>query len=140
MIGLGSIVRIDGFQVEPGVERDKYLIIIGANPDCQTFLAVTTTSRSWRTPRDPICNANHEHPAFYLPQGSCYFQKETWVQIHRFYELKYDGLTRKIIDENFQLCAILPDSLLGDLIECARQSDFITQAQFAMLGIPPIEV
>jgi len=134
MIDLGAVIRIEAFEVEPGVHRNKYLVIIGADIKERVCLACTTTSKTWRTPRAPICNANHEHPAFYLPVGSCFFENETWVQIHRFYELLLDDLARKIVDQKLMRCAVLEALLLKNLLDCVEQSDFITPVQLNMLG------
>lgn len=122
----GTVLYDKAFQFPNGKTIDKLLIVL-----CEygtDHLVLTTTSQQHSKQKVAGCLSGDKFPSYFLPQGSCWFSADTWVELHIIYELdstindfkKRDGT---VIEHR----NALPVTLMKQIIDCALQSRFIEE-------------
>jgi hypothetical protein len=120
----GTVVYDKRFQFPNGQIIDKLLIVL-----CEfgsDHLVLTTTSQPQHRKAIAGCQIKNKPPTFFLPKDSCWFDKDTWVELHVVNELpslihnqkKQDGTV-------IEYPNALPIELMKQILDCVLQSDFI---------------
>lgn len=122
----GTVLYDKAFQFSNGQTIDKLLVVL-----CEfgnNHLLLTTTSQVGPRKTKPGCQVADKPPTFFLPKGSCWFSKDTWVELHEVNELdanihdykKQDGTTIEHKDA-------LPVELMKEIFDCVLKSEFIEE-------------
>jgi hypothetical protein len=122
----GTVLYDKAFQFPNGETIDKLLIVL-----CEfgtDHLVLTTTGQQHTKQASPGCQIKDKPPTYFLPQGSCWFDRNTWVQLHVIYELdstinNYKKSDGTVIEHK----NALPLELMKGIIDCALQSKYIEQ-------------
>lgn len=116
----GTVIYDENFQFTNGQTIDKLLIVL-----CEfgtDHLVLTVTSQSEKRKAIPGCQITSKPPTFFLPKGSCWFSKDTWVELHVVNELpsyKIDGVKKYE--------SALSNDLMKAILDCLLQSDFVEE-------------
>jgi len=120
----GTILYDKEFQFSNnGVIIDKLIIVLcefGIN-----FLVLSTTSQQHSKNKTAGCQIKDRQPNYFLPQGSCWFNKDTWVELSEFHEMDFYILEQKKADRIVLHRSVLPTELMKDIIKCALTSEDI---------------
>jgi hypothetical protein len=122
----GTIVYDKRYQFPNGLIIDKLLIVL-----CEfgsDHLVLTTTSQPKRRKAIPGCQIQSKPPTYFLPKGSCWFDTDTWVELHVVNELpsliheqkKKDGT---VIEHD----RVLSVELMKQIFDCLLQSEFVDE-------------
>ena len=122
----GTVLFDKNFQFSDGATSDKLLIVV-----CEfgtDHLILVTTSRAHSKGRKYGCQLADKPSNFFLPKGSCWFDRDTWVELHEVIELsstihehkKKDGA---VVEHRNVLSA----DLMKSILDCALQSEFIDE-------------
>ena len=116
----GTVIYDQHFQFTNGQILDKLLIVICEFGEDHLVLTVTSQTKN----RKPIpgCQIKNKPPTFFLPKGTCWFQKDTWVELHVVNELpSYRTKAVKQYD------GALTIELMKEILDCLLQSDFVEE-------------
>lgn len=121
----GTVIYDERYQFpDTGQIIDKLLIVL-----CEfgsDHLVLTTTSQPERRKAVAGCQITSKPPTFFLPKGSCWFDKDTWVELHIVNELPSLIHNQKKKDGTvFEFPNALPIELMKQIIDCLLQSEFI---------------
>lgn len=124
----GTIVYDPSFQFEDGKIGKKLLVILtdGCYGD---YVVAKTTSNGDRFGLDFGCQPLHRYPHFFLPEHASCLKKNTWIQLHVFYNLDYDLLNEKIVRGAIHQIGALKSELCEKLLICATHSEDVTGYQ-----------
>lgn len=122
----GTVIYDKSFQFTDGEILDKLAIVLsdfGAN-----YLFVKTTGQPYRRAPTPGCQINSKPPSYFLPQHTCWFDKDTWVELDEIIEIDGMTFTAKRNDGGLVVYNdVLSISLMKDIIDCALQSTLIEE-------------
>jgi hypothetical protein len=116
----GTILYDEKFQFSNGEIVDKLLIVIcdfGTN-----YLVLNTTSKQHRKSNTSGCQISDKPPNYFLPKGSCWFIKDTWIELDEVFEIDSYTLQEKKKDRVIRHKDNLSDLLMKDILKCALQS------------------
>ena len=121
----GTVIYDERYQFSNGQIIDKLLIVL-CEFGVDHLVLTTTTSQPEKREKTPGCQIKSRAPAFFLPKGSCWFDKDTWVELHIVNELpsviynqkKKDGTVREHPNA-------LPLELMKQVLDCLLESEFI---------------
>ena len=118
----GTVLHDKHFQFHNTGSQTNKLSIVVQMTGTAHFALVTTTQSKGKN-REPGCQLKDTPPNFYLPQGSCWFNKETWVLLDILHEFDGDILEAKIADRDIDVFENqLPSTLLKAILNCALES------------------
>lgn len=123
----GTVVYDQRYQFpDTGQIIDKLLIVL-----CEfglDHLVLTTTSQPENRKAIAGCQIKNKPPTFFLPKGSCWFNKDTWVELHIVNELpslihqqKKKG--RTVIEYP----NVLSNELMKQILDCLLQSEYVDE-------------
>ena len=114
----GSILSDDAFLLSDGSTKQKFLVLLN-DGECGWYVAVTTTSRGERYSHTTGCHVSH-YSSFHLPEGCCWLDRDSWVQLHEFHE--FTAAEFLGAGNRFRVCADLSRVLRVELVQCALKS------------------
>jgi hypothetical protein len=127
----GSVFFDEDFEFHDGETEEKLFVVLGTLGNI-SVVAKTTSKQRGRglifgcQPRDRFHN-------FYLPPGSCYLKKNTWVCLDEFYELNAKIMLQKRFDGKVKAVCNLEAKLIRQIQDCSLQSPDISPAQVAVI-------
>jgi hypothetical protein len=80
----GTVYYDETFQFSDGPEGKKLVIVLSEYGT--SWLVVKTTSQPDGKQDSPGCHPKDKIPNFYLPIGSCLFDKNTWIELEEAFE------------------------------------------------------
>lgn len=120
----GTVLYDKRYQFPNGQIIDKLLIVL-----CEfgtDHLVLTTTSQPANRKAIHGCQIKNKPPTFFLPKGSCWFDKDTWVELHIVSELPSVIYNQKKIDGTVvEHGSALSVELMKQILDCVLQSEFI---------------
>ncbi len=128
----GSILLDRKYAFQSGDSGQKFVIVLNDGSD-YPYIIVRTTSQQKNRGTIFGCQSNDRFPNFFLPQGSCYFSKHTWIQLEDFREFHIGDLLDKLKAGEIFRAAELPKDLTIKLLRCAISCDDISHAQAGIL-------
>ena len=120
----GTILYDTDFEYRDGESGDKLLILLN-NGEVGFYIVVKTTSNGIFKSRKSGCQLKDKHPNFFLPKGSCWFDKDTWVGLNEFFPFDAKELLNKHFSRQLEIKAYLSFKITKSLLACAIRSDDI---------------
>ncbi len=105
----------------------KLLIILNDGSSGQ-YIVIKTTSQPRHKLRKFGCQSADYYSNFYLPQGSCFLRKHTWLLLGKFYEFDLNYFLRGRVSGRMDVLGTLPSDILKPLLDCAIDCDDIETA------------
>jgi hypothetical protein len=133
-VGTGSILHWKGFKFPDGTAKNKYFVIVGAQPG-QNYLAVITTS----VPKNKSFEAGgHPEDGYYhIPGGGRdWFMKDTWLLFEEPQELSASVLIKESIAGNITVEGHLRHDVANAICNCMRRCDDVSEHHKSLLGLP----
>lgn len=130
----GTFLSDLNFKFHDGKIGNKIFVVFN-NAASGIYIAAKTTSRPDRYGIQHGCQIFDRFPNYYFVHGSCFLNKNTWVQLNNFYEFKKDELMQKVISGQINRIGLLDENHTSDLITCASHSDDLSMSQCEMLLI-----
>lgn len=126
----GSVFFDQEFEFHDGEDGRKLFVVLGTK-DGVSLVAKTTSQPHGRT-REQGCLPADRFPSFYLPQGCCDLNGESWVCMDEFYELQSNVVLQKRFRNIIRhICDL--DSHLASIQACALASEDITPYQAGLI-------
>lgn len=118
-----------------GFAGKKYLILLNSPSKKDPHLFVKTTSQKKDKPVIPGCI--EERSLFFIPIGTTFFPKETWIQLYEIYPIPREDMKKS---HEIDFVGTLDSKLIDDIIDCL----FLTQGddiidQYEKLLRPPMQ-
>jgi hypothetical protein len=123
----GSVFFDEEFAFHDGETGEKLFIVMGT-VGAVSVVAKTTSQQNGRGTVYG-CQPNDRFHNFYLPPGSCYFKKSTWVCLDEFYELDPKAMLKKRFNGKIKPVCTIEDSILRLIQDCALISLDVTARQ-----------
>lgn len=127
MNDIGSIFIHHNFAFKDGETGKKLMVILG-NFNNHVVVAKTTSKQHDRGITYG-CQPSDRFHNFYLPQGSCFFQKCTWICLDEFFEFTDKDLLEARLRNELYLSGKLENHHLSKLQNCALKSLDISEKQ-----------
>jgi hypothetical protein len=101
-----------------GFTGKKYLILLNTPGKKESYLFVKTTSQKKDKPTTSGCIK--ERSLFFIPTGSTFFPRDTWVQLYDIYEF-----SPKDIDANKDITVegSLDAKMIDDIVNCLFEAE-----------------
>ena len=96
----------------------KYLILLNTPSKNESYVFVKTTSQRKDKPTTPGCIKTRS--LFFIPLGTTWFQKPTWIQLYEIYPFLPVDVRNK---SEIKLVGTLAPRLIEEIIDCL----FLTQ-------------
>jgi hypothetical protein len=128
----GSILHDTHFKFTDGEIGNKLLIVLNDGKE-SPYIIIKTTSKQKLKGSNEGCQLNDRPPNFFLPKGSCSFIKDTWAELNEFFEFQLTEMFQKRLAKTIEHKNIIPRLILKDLLNCAVNSDDISQFQESIL-------
>ncbi len=114
---------------------NKYLILLNSPKRSEPYLFVKTTSQQKDKSKKTGCLENDS--LFFIPTGTTFFQKDTWIQLHEIYPIQPDHIHN---NSKIEFIRELDPKIIDDIVKCL----FLTQNNdipkiYRHLLWPPIE-
>ena len=129
---IGAVLHHDQFKFENGTTRDKYLVVLGANPGSD-YLCALTTSRQWRMKAERGC---HHKPRthFFIPgDRKNYFPRDTWIVLSAPVIMSRVEMLQKRTQGTVEVKANLEKNITGEIRNCLKSSRDLSKRQKDML-------
>ena len=124
----GTILYDKNHPYENGSTGKKFLIVLNEGK-LGFYIVVKTTSNDISKGRQFGCQLNDRYPNFFLPLKTCWFNKDTWVELNRFREFTANKLLAKCFSKELMEVAQLNTSVTALLLKCAIESEDISESQ-----------
>ncbi|MDR3493361.1 MAG: hypothetical protein P4L82_02060 [Ancalomicrobiaceae bacterium] len=123
----GSIFFDEDFAFHDGESGEKLFLVVGTVGP----VSVVTKTTSQQHGRGVIfgCQPSDRFHNFFLPPGSCYLKKATWVCLDEFYELSPTKMLKKAYDGKVKPVCTIDNTMLRLVQDCALISLDISPAQ-----------
>jgi hypothetical protein len=127
----GSVFFDEKFAFHDGESGEKLFLVMGT-VGAVSVVAKTTSQQNGRgtvfgcQPKDRLHN-------FYLPPGSCYLKKSTWICLDEFYELEPKAMLKKRFEGIIKPVCTIDNSILRPIQDCALISFDISTDQHAVV-------
>ena len=131
-IGVGSILHWKGFTFADGETANKYLVIVGAQPD-KNYLAVIATSKQKRRGNQP--GGNPEGGYYHIPGGGKdWFPLDTWLLFEEPREISSAELVKEGLLKNIEVQGSLRPDIANAICNCMRRCDDVSEHHRGLLG------
>ena len=120
-----TILYDNAFEYDDGTTGKKFLIVLN-DGKWGFYIVVKTSSKRKDRNTQFGCQLEDRYPNFFLPENSCWFDKNTWVELERYYEFQANELLSKRFSERLKQCGVLDKSITCLLLECAIESEDIS--------------
>lgn len=127
----GSILLYKNLPFENGITGDnKYLIILNTPKNVsESYLCCKPTSKKQHNIDNQGCYSSKN--IYVLNASQDFFPLKTWVQFHRFWEIKVDDILFN--NRNVQKVGQLKTQTINAIINCVKKSDDISSYQSSLL-------
>ncbi|MBF0212388.1 MAG: hypothetical protein HQM00_02350 [Magnetococcales bacterium] len=130
----GTVLFHTEFPFSDSQVPGRKLCIVLNNGKIGYYLVVKTTSQPHHFSSKYGCQPPPaRHPAFYLPQATGTFQKDTWVQLGEFFRFDMHTLLNKRMQGVVLVKCMLPKPFVKGILECAILSDDLLSADIPVL-------
>ena len=129
---IGAVLHHDQFKFESGTTRNKYLVVLGANP-ASDYLCALTTTKQWKMKAERGC---HHKPRthFFIPGGGKnYFPRDTWIVLSSPIVMSRVEMIQKGIHGTIEIKANLGNNIAGEIRNCLKASRDISKRQKELL-------
>lgn len=129
---IGAVLHHHNFKFENGMIRNKYLVVLGAKPECDYLCALATTQQ-WKMKADRGC---HHTPRthFFIPgDGKNFFSKDTWIVLSEPRIMSRGEVIQKGWQKILQVEGNLKDNIAGEIRNCLKSSKDISQQEMQLL-------
>lgn len=131
-IGVGSILHWKGFTFADGETANKYLVIVGAQPN-KNYLAIVATSRQRRRSTQP--GGNPEGGYYHIPGGGKdWFPLDTWLLFEEPREISAAELIKEGLLKNIEVTGCLRGEVANAICNCMRRCDDVSEYHRGLLG------
>lgn len=120
----GTVLFDNNFKFKDGKRGKKFLIVLNDGTPGY-YIVVKTTSISNYKGNTYGCQINDRYPNFFLPHGSCAFEKHTWIILTQYYEFTTYKLLAKNFDGELNIIFYLPEDITIEILNCALDSEDI---------------
>ena len=135
-ISVGSILHWKGFTFADGETANKYLVIVGAQPN-KNYLAIVATSRQKRRSTQP--GGNPEGGYYHIPGGGKdWFPLDTWLLFEEPREISSAELIKEGLLRNIEVKGCLRGEVANAICNCMRRCDDVSEYHRGLLG-PPVQ-
>lgn len=129
----GSVFFDKDFHFHDGASGKKLFVVLGS--DKGVCVVAKTTSQSYGKGITYGCQPNDRFHNFYLPLNSCYLDKNTWICLNEFYELKQSDLLQKRFKGIVCHLFDLTPQITREVQDCALQSEDISTRQEKIVAL-----
>lgn len=129
---LGAILHHKDFEFQDGSKKNKYLVVLGAQPDYD-YLCVLTTSQQGKRGSERGCH-HKPHTYFFIPaDGKNSFLRNTWLLLSSPVIISKAEMIKKGIENIIQTKDNLKQPLIGEIRNCLKASRDISKKQMQLL-------
>jgi hypothetical protein len=133
-IATGCILHWKGFQFSDGTSKNKYFVVVGAQPG-KNYLTVITTSVSKNKSFE--AGGHPEDGYYHIPGGGRdWFPKDTWLLFEEPQELSASLLVKEGIAGNITIEGHLRHDIANAICNCMRKCSDVSEYHKSLLGPP----
>ena len=123
---IGAVLHYRDFEFEDGTIRDKFMVVLGAKPDCD-YLCALTTSKQWILKAERCC---HHTPRtyFFIPEDKKhFFEKDTWIVLSDPVMMSRAKVMQKGMTGKLKVRANLNQNITEEIRNCLKASRDISE-------------
>lgn len=127
----GAVLSWEDFKFEDGGESDKLLIVLGARKGVNAIAVVCTSKQR---SKKALAGCHEQEGYYFIPGGGRnWFKLDTWVELHRSFELDAAKLLTALMTKQATALANLSPEIAAAIRNCLKKTDDVTPAQIALL-------
>jgi hypothetical protein len=127
----GSVFFDEEFAFHDGESGEKLFVVLGTKNSIS--VVAKTTSRQHGRGTAYGCQPKDRFHNFFLPPGSCYLKKSSWVCLNEFYEINASTALQKKFSGKIKPVCTLSDQIAREIQDCAVISDDISDFQSSIV-------
>jgi hypothetical protein len=124
----GTFIFDDNFIFSDTSVGRKILLVLN-DGEVGYYVVVKTTSKGTHKGITFGCQSNDRYPNFFLPKGCCFLKEDTWLGLDEFFEFTANEILTKVFSGHIRQLAVLPESILRDVLICAADCLDISKKQ-----------
>ena len=124
----GTFLFDRNFKFKDSAEGEKIFVVLNSG-DSGTYIAAKTTSRGDLYSIKHGCQILDRFPNFYMVQGSCFLNKNTWIQLDSFFEFEKGKLVQSVLNGVINKIGVLSEAQRLELLICTSHSDDLSRSQ-----------
>jgi hypothetical protein len=133
-IRVGCILHWKGFTFADGATANKYLVVVGAQPN-KDYLAIIATSKQRRRSGQP--GGNPEGGYYHIPGGGKdWFPDDTWLLFEAPRVISAAELVKEGMRGNIVTVGYLRHDIANAICNCMKRCDDVSQMHIGLLGPP----
>ncbi|MDZ7753238.1 MAG: hypothetical protein U5S82_16680 [Gammaproteobacteria bacterium] len=114
-------------------ERGQKIFVVLNNGGSGQYVAAKSTSRGDRYGIRYGCQILDRFPNFNFVKGSCFLNKNTWIQLDAFYEFNVADLRQKVMSGQINRIGVLDTAQALELLICTSHSEDLSQLQESLV-------
>lgn len=134
----GSVFFDKSFAFHDGESGEKLFVVLGT-VDLISVVAKTTSKQAGKGVQFG-CQPKDRFHNFFIPPGTCYLKKATWVCLNEFYELKSKAVLQKSFNGQIGPVCVIDNSIMRQIQDCALESMDISKFQASIISACLVEV
>jgi hypothetical protein len=131
-IGVGTILHWKGFTFADGATADKFLVIVGSQPE-KNYLAVIATSKQKKKTTQP--GGNPQGGYYHIPGGGKdWFPLDTWLLFEEPREISSAELVKEGMAKSIEVKGCLRGEVANAICNTMRKCDDVSEYHRGLLG------
>jgi hypothetical protein len=127
VVNIGAVFHDPDFVFQDGERGNKLFIVLAATG--KVCIVARTTSKPSGKSRSYGCHHDDRFPNFFIPREAGIFREDTWICLDYLVEFIQTEFEQKTTNDNIRKITELSRGLLLDLLQCAIDSDDVTENQ-----------
>lgn len=128
----GTVLFDKDFRFHDGQRGEKLFVVLSDGRN-GTYITVKTTSNDSRFGVIYGCQITARFPHFFLPKGSCFLERHTWLCLDEFYEFDARTLISRITMGQIHRIGVMTATLTREVQSCAINCFDILEEQADVL-------
>lgn len=114
----GTVLFHTRFTFRDGEVGEKLIVTLNEPEIDEPYIVCKTTSNPQYKPKTPGCHA--ERGLFFIPAGTEFFEKDTWLQLYDLYEFEREPFLQYHFRHDLEVKDKLSDEMIRQIINCIR--------------------
>jgi len=128
----GEVVFRPNYAFPNGITSDKLLIVLNDPTPNEPYLFLLTTSKQKRREKTPGCHSSSGY--YVIPKNIDFFtEPATWILFNTVTECTFEDEAKELKAGNFKTMCCLKDTTMRAIINCIKQSGWLTFYQTSLL-------
>lgn len=114
-----------------GETGEKYLVLMNTPTKQDKYVFCKTTTQQKTKSKNPGCNPGEL--VFFIPAQKDWFPKDTWIQLHEYYQFHAVEAIQDYWDHNLLEKGVLQDLTIRQLVNCVKRLEDVEEESLELI-------